>query len=311
MRITLQIGAHHTRSTFLSNVLDQNRQMLRELNIVVPGPKQQSRVFGAALKRLDGLPPILHEENEVLDAFLDSCTGAQNMLLHNGNLIGDFKHMFDGGRLYASNFQQLSRVSEFFSQHDIHIALALRNPAHLVSSAANAKSKSKLKSLKFVVDGSDPTTLSWLDTLDQMQHHLPQAKFTLWRDEDAPFIWPRVLNHLTNAPQSTVFTDAHAVIQSVLSPDGISKVENYVTDHPDDTPQNYERAMRDIFDECALDQFKSPPCDVPGWTPDIVRDLTLDYDEDIEILSQRDNVTFISPITQMDPFILRDAVAST
>lgn len=309
MRITFQIGAHHTRAPLLTNAINKNRQMLLELNIVAPYLRQQNRVFGATLKRLDGLPPILHEENEVLNALLGDCTGAHSMLLQNESMIGDFNRMFDRGRLYASNFQLLSRISEFFSQHEIYIALALRNPAHLVSSVANAELKPK--SLRFVVDDSDPTTLSWVDTVDQLQNKFPQAKFILWRDEDAPLIWPRILKHLTNAPEGTVFTDAHAVIQSVLSPEGISKFQSYLNDHPDDTSQSYEQAVQEIFDEFALDQFKSPPCDVPGWTPDIVRDLTLDYDEDVEILSQRDHVTLIAPMAQMEPLTLREAVAST
>lgn len=296
MRITLHIGAHHTRTPRLVAAIKAGERAFGRLNIAAPSPTHYRPIVAAELTRLDGLPPILSEEDAVLAQILDDKSDVQNLIMINEDWAGDRNMMFKGGQLYTGIGASVTRVAELFSQHEVHITMAIRNPAFLVNAALTAPATPA--SLNWFLKSNDPMNLSWLAPVEQLQQALPKAHITLWCEEDTPLIWPRVIRQVANVSDDTPIFGGFAAISESLQPEGIKRFRSFMRNHTLTSPAQYERAVLAFLDKYADESLMNASCNVPGWTAETVYDLSLNYEDDIAALAAKDNVTFILPTTQ-------------
>lgn len=298
MRITLHIGAHHTRTPRLVGAIKSSERALSRMNIAAPPPSHYRPIISAELTRLDGLPPITDEEDAVLAQILDGNSAAEHLIMINEDWAGDRSMMFQGGQLYTSIGESVSRVAELFSQHDVHITMGIRNPAFLINAALSTPFIPP--SLNWFLKSNDPMDLSWVAPVDQLQKAIPNVPLTMWCEEDTPLIWPRILRQVANIPEDTPIRGALAAIVDALKPEGVTRFRSFLRNHTLSSPHQYERAVLAFLDKYADESVMTASCSVPGWTAQTVHDLSLNYEDDIATLAARDNVTFILPITQGD-----------
>jgi molybdopterin-guanine dinucleotide biosynthesis protein A len=296
MRISLHIGAHHTRTPRLVGAMKVGERAFGRLNIATPGPTTYRPIIDQELSRLDGLPPILDEEDAVLAHILGENSTADHLVMINEDWAGDLDMMFRGGQLYTGIGRSVSRVAELFSQHDVHISMAIRNPAFLINAALTTPSIPT--SLKWFLDANDPLNLSWVAPVDLLQKAVPNARLTLWCEEDTPLIWPRIIRHIAHVPDDTAIRGVLAAANDVLTPEGMARLRTFLRNHTLTTSQQYERTILAFLDKYADESVMTASCDVPGWTAETVHDLSLNYEEDIATLARRDDVTFLLPETQ-------------
>ena len=298
MRITLHIGAHHTRTPRLVGAMKSSERALGRLNIATPGPTHYRPIISAELARLDGLPPIIEEEDAVLARILGDQTDAKHLIMINEDWAGDRNTMFKGGQLYTAIAESVSRVAELFSQHEVHISMGIRNPAFLINAALTAPATPV--SLNWFLKSNDPMDLSWVAPVEQVQKAVPNAQITMWCEEDTPLIWPRIIRQVANVPQDTPIRGALAAIVDSLKPEGVDRFRTFLRNHTLTSAVQYERAVLAFLDKYADESLMSMSCNVPGWTAETVHDLSLNYEDDIAALVAKDNVNFILPATQED-----------
>lgn len=296
MRISLHIGAHYTRTPRLIGTLKSNARAFGRLKILSPDPDSYRPVLTAALKRLDGLPPIREEEDAILAEILQDNTATQHLIMVNENWAGGRNMMFQGGQLYTDIGPTVSRIVELFSQHDVQISMAIRNPAFLISSALTS-SASPL-SLKWFLDANDPMNLSWVSPVNDLQKAMPNVPITMWCEEDTPLIWPRIIRQIAGMAEDAPIRSTLAAVAEALQPEGTTRLRAFLRNHSLSTPQQHERAVLAFLDKYANETITNTTCDVPGWTAQTVHDLSLNYEDDIAELSQREGVNFILPVTQ-------------
>lgn len=296
MRITLHIGAHHTRTPRLVGAIKSCERAFGRLNIASSSPNHYRPIIASELTRLDGLPPIISEEDAVLAQILGDKSDTQNLIMINEDWAGDRNMMFKGGQLYTGIGASVSRVAELFSQHDVHITMAIRNPAFLINAALTAPGTPA--SLNWFLKSNDPMELSWVAPVEQLQDALPKAQITMWCEEDTPLIWPRIIRHVANVADDTPVRGTLAAIADSLQPEGIDRFRTFMRNHTLTSDVQYERAVLAFLDKYADESVMTASCNVPGWTAETVHDLSLNYEDDIATLAAKDNVTFILPATQ-------------
>jgi hypothetical protein len=299
MRITLHIGAHHTRTPRLVAAIKAGTKVFARKNIYTPRPSKYRPIITQTLARLDGLPPIAEEEDAVLSQILGSRTNAEQLIMINEDWAGDHALMFKGAQLYTAIGETVQRVAELFSQHELHISMAIRNPAFLINVAQSVASPPV--SLKWFLKSNDPMDLSWQAPVDQVQKVLPNAKITMWCEEDTPLIWPRIIRQVAGLPDDAPIKGAFLAIEDALIPEGAERFRSFMRNHTLTTPQQYERSVLAFLDKYADEAVMSASCSVPGWTAQTVHDLSLNYEADIAALSQREGINFILPYTQGTP----------
>lgn len=298
MRITLHIGAHYTRTPRLVGAINNCERVFKRLNFATPRPSHYRPIIASELERLDSLPPIKDEEDAVLAQILGEQHAAQHLVMINEDWAGDRTMMFKGGQLYTGIGASVSRVAELFSQHDVHITMAIRNPAFLINTALAAPATPA--SLKWFLKSNDPMDLSWVAPVEQLQQALPKAQITMWCEEDTPLIWPRILRHVANIPEDTAIRGTMAAIADSLQPEGIDRFRTFMRNHPLTSAVQYERAVLAFLDKYADENLMTASCTVPGWSAETVHDVSLNYEDDIATLAAKDKVTFILPATQDD-----------
>ena len=296
MRITLHIGAHHTRTPRLVGAIKSSGRALSRFNIATPSPTHYRPIISTELARLDGLPPIIDEEDAVLAQILSDAPDSAHLIMINEDWAGDRATMFKGGQLYTGIADSVSRVVELFSQHDVHISMGIRNPAFLINAALSVPSTPA--SLNWFLKSNDPMDLSWVAPVDALQKALPDVPLTLWCEEDTPLIWPRIIRQIANIPDDTPIVGGLAALTDALKPEGITRFRAFLRNHTLTSPQQYERAVLAFLDKYANESVMTASCSVPGWTAQTVHDLSLNYEDDIATLAARETVTFILPTTQ-------------
>lgn len=298
MRITLHIGAHHTRTPRLVGAMKSSERAFKRLNIATPSPTHYRPIITTELARLDGLPPIVEEEDAVLAQILGEHVEAENLIMINEDWAGERNTMFKGGQLYTGIGTSVLRVAELFSQHDLHISMAIRNPAFLINAALTAPSTPA--SLNWFLKSNNPMELSWVAPVEQVQKAVPNAQITMWCEEDTPLIWPRVIRKLANVSDDTPVRGALAAVMDSLKPEGVTRFRTFLRNHTLTSSLQYERAVLAFLDKYADESVMTASCNVPGWTAETVHDLSLNYEDDIAALAAKDNVNFILPETQGD-----------
>ncbi|RPE67170.1 hypothetical protein EDD53_1574 [Pacificibacter maritimus] len=298
MRITLHIGAHHTRTPRLVSAINAGKKAFARENIFAPGPASYRPIISKALSQLDGLPPIDEEEDAVLAEILGDKTDAEHLIMINEDWAGERALMFKGAQLYTNIGETVQRVAELFSKHELRISMAIRNPAFLINAAQTVKVPPI--SLKWFLKSNDPMDLSWQAPVDQVQKVLPNAKITMWCEEDTPLIWPRILRKIAGLPEDAPVRGALLAIEDALKPEGVARLRTFLRNHTLSTPQQYERSILAFLDKYADETVMSAACSVPGWTGQTVYDLSQNYEGDITALSKREGIDFILPYTQDD-----------
>ncbi|HOZ33419.1 MAG TPA: hypothetical protein PLM52_11105, partial [Tabrizicola sp.] len=140
---------------------------------------------------------------------------------------------------------------------------------------------------------TDPLQLRWSDAVRQILKHNPGVPLTVWCDEDAPLIWPEVLQTVSGHAPGTVLEDDDEILAMVLTEAGIARMRAYCAQHPPASVTQRRRIATAFLEKFARPDQIEITVDMPGWTDDLVADLTARYLEDVERIRRMPGVTVI------------------
>ena len=80
-----------------------------------------------------------------------------------------------------------------------------------------------------------------------------------------------------------------------MSREGMRRFRAYLRDHPNLTDTQKKRVMIAFLDKYALAEKLEEELDLPGWTGDLVEELTEIYDNDIARLTEIPDLRLITP----------------
>lgn len=289
MQIVYHLGAHCTDEERLLRCLLRNRSALAEQGISVPGPARYRTLLLDTARKLRGAPAARDTQHLVLDQILEG-DAPDRLVLSWDNFLGYPKDAL-GDQLYAGAGKRMAAFRAILPDlpHEFH--LALRNPATFVPAildriAPRGKAPEALP---------DPRLLHWSDVVEALREAVPDARITVWCDEDTPLLWPEVLRAVSGHAEGTRLEDADDLLERLIGPAGVQRLNAYLASYP---PADAAQRVRVV--SAFLEKFASPAeteaeIEVPGWTQDLIAELTEAYDRDAARILRMDGVRMLVP----------------
>lgn len=281
MQIVFHIGAHLTDEDRLPKVLLKNRVALAEDGIVIPWPRQYRYLFRDLLGRLDGQKASAETEDLILDAVMEQDEPRRVVFCHDDFLSVRARALGEG-RLYPDAGQRLAALRNIFPERPVSFALALRNPATLIPALLPGADADTLDA---ALGGADPRALRWSETLARVRDAVPDCPITVWCNEDAPVLWPEVLRAVTGHSEETRLAHTDEFLAELIMPEGLERMRAYMNDHPPATEARRRRAVAAFLEKFGRPEALEVELDLPGWTADLVDEMSSAYDADMAQVS--------------------------
>lgn len=291
MKISIHLGAHCTDEDQLLRSLLKNSEYLLDQDVCVPGPSRYRGLISDALVKLAGQVADHETEEMILDALISS-DGAKRLVIGHQNFLGAPHRALEHNTLYHLAQRNTVWQRNLFPSHEIEFFIALRNPATLVPallSSVNANQKDAL------LAELDPYALHWSSVIEDIREANPDCPITVWCNEDSPMIWQEVLAAVTALDPARQFDGRFDILNAIIQKVGMQRLHDYLEARPDLNGVQQQRVIAAFLDKYAIPERVEQEIDLPGWTAELVDELTDAYDEDVEHIEHVPGVRVLMP----------------
>lgn len=291
MQIILHTGAHFTEDDRLIKCLLRNKEDFSRRGVSVPGPGRYKKLLKDTLNAMRDTDPGAEARDVLMDAILDE-EKAKRMILSNAHFFGAPRAALRGGLLYPNAAEKVSQMRRLFPHDDLEIFMAMRNPATLLPAIYQQSPRDELDDF---LEGVDPREIRWSETLTAMRVLNPAIPITTWCNEDTPLIWGSIIRAMAGLPEGEKITGSFDLLGAIISTEGMKRFRAYLKDHPEMTEPQKRRVMGIFMEKYALEDELIEELEMPGWSDDLVEEMTEVYDADFDAVQAIPGVTVIAP----------------
>ena len=295
MHILLHAGVHATDEDRLIKCLLKNTPLLQGEGVAVPGPSRYRRLLRDTLQAMADGSPTADARGILLDTILEGET-PDRMILSNDNFFGVPRLAVGKGVFYPGAEIKLARLRQLFPRDHLQLCLGLRNPGTFLpalrSLAPDPEDDSDGAALPAP---ADPRDLRWSELIARIRQTVPDLEITLWCNEDTPLLWAHLIRELTGLPPQTKITGGFDLLSEIMSKPGMQRFRGFLKKHPNMNEMQKRRVITAFLDKYALDDAVSEEVDMPGWTDELIEDLTQLYDEDLHLIQRMPGVELVTP----------------
>jgi hypothetical protein len=277
MRIVYHLGAHCTDEDRLVRCLLKNRAVLADQGIVVPAPTRYRKLLRDTMIQLRGATASEDTEALILDQIMDE-PNADRLILSWTSFLGFPAYAIASG-LYGHGGERLRAFTQIFPDIEAEFHLSIRNPATFVP---DLRTRAMQKNHGDILQGVDPFALRWSEAVHQILEHNPNVPLTVWCDEDTPLIWPEVLEVVSGHLPGTMLEDDDELLRMLLSETGLQRYLTYIREHPPQSVSQRRRIVTAFLEKFGKPEVLADEIALPGWTDEVVEELTLGYHTDIQ-----------------------------
>ena len=214
------------------------------------------------------------------------------LLLSNENFFSVPKAAINKGVIYPGAEAKLARFCKLFGGDQVELFLAIRDPATFLP-AVYAQAPD-MDFLDFM-SGSDPRDIRWSELIARLRAAVPGVAITVWCNEDTPLIWTELLRALAGHDPQTELEGSYDFLATIMSPAGLARMKTYLESHPLQNELQRRRVVAAFLDKYAIEDEVEIELDLPGWTEDLVEEMTEAYEEDLFEIERMEGVRFITP----------------
>ena len=291
MQIIVHTGAHFTDDDRLIKCLLRNKDGFSKRGIAVPGPGKYRTLLRQTLSSLRNAPPRDDAREVLLDAILDHEV-ADRLLLSNPQFFGIAKGAVRGDRLYPAAAERMKGLRSLFPDDEIEMFMAVCNPATFLPQVLR---RSEDETLDALMNGADPRSLRWSDMVAEVREAVPDVPVTVWCNEDTPLIWAQIIREMAGLDHGEKIVGGFDLLSEIMAPEGMKRFRAYLAEHPNMSEMQKRRVMAAFLDKFAREDLLEEEIDLPGWTGDLVDEITALYEDDMFTLQRIPGVQFISP----------------
>lgn len=291
MQLVFHTGAHFTEEDRLIKCLLRNKDAFHEEGIAVPGPGRYRKLLRDTVVAMENAPVAPDAREVLFDAILE---GGQpdRVLLSLPHFFGAPRAALRKGQLYPNGADRMAQIARLFNVDEVTLCMGVRNPATFLPLAFSASPR---ETAEHFTDGVDPRRIRWSDTFLRIREAAPEIPVIVWCNEDAPLIWSQVVREMAALDHGAAVTGGFDLFEDIMQPDGVTRFNDYMSKHPDMTEIQIRRVMVAFLDKYARDEAIEETLDMPGWTHELVDELTELYDEDMLTIARIPGVEVISP----------------
>ena len=289
MQIVYHVGAHGSDQAKLIRTLLRNRGGLLKYGTEIPAPNRYIGLFGEAIGSLNGGEASPEMQEILLDMLIDN-EDAKRLVLSQSMFLGTPQRALSKTGLYPLSPRRLRGLSNLFPDSVVEFHLGVVHPATQVAQLV-ARNKGDYHA---TINGADPRQLRWAPSVRAMLEAVPDREFVVWAQEDLPFTWPEVLRRMAGVGPEVPLVGEDAVLADLLTPEILHDLQANI----DATPDLSIRGRRNLVEQAlaAGGTVAAMESDValPGWTQDLIDELSEIYAEDLAEVAAISGVEFIS-----------------
>ncbi|WP_425046224.1 hypothetical protein [Primorskyibacter sp. S87] len=291
MQVIFHTGAHATDEDRLQKTLLRNKEAFAASGIAVPGPGKYRKLLKDCFEAMESAPLNDDARDVLIDAILDD-EQADRLILSNQFFFGTQRAALEGDQLYPGAAERVAQMQSLFAFDQVEIFMAIRNPATFLPAAYRNASPRRLQQIQ---ETTDPRALRWSEMIERVRAHCPDVPLTVWCNEDTPLIWAQIIREMAGLNPGEKIIGGFDLLSQIMSPEGMKRFRAYLKTHRDMSEMHKRRVIAAFLDKFALEDEVEEELDLPGWTEDLVDDMTEIYDEDVFRIQRIPGVQFIEP----------------
>lgn len=285
------LGVHCTDDGLLLRSLLQDGVPLQEKRIIVPRPRSYRKMVRETMHDYKGDPMPDDAQQDLYDAILRDYP-ADRVILGDPDYLTLPQGVFERGQLYSKAGFRSMWLRYLFPENPCEFFIAIRDPATYLPAALKQKN---MPGYDDFVRGTDPLDMRWSGVIERIQENNPGCPVTVWCNEDTPLIWPQILREITDTEADFSFKADHDLLRTIMRDEGFTKMQAYLDRQKHASEIQRRRVIAAFVDKYALEDELEQEIDLPGWTPDLVEEVTSIYEDDVYLIERMAGVTFIAP----------------
>lgn len=291
MQLVFHTGAHFTEEERVMKCLLRNQERFREKGVAVPGPGKYRKLLRQTIVAMSETKAANDAREVLLEAILDD-DAVERVLMSNANFFGAPRAAVRKGLIYPNSPERVANLATIFHSDDLELFMAIRNPATFIPACFG---KSTQEDTVDFMEGVDPRVVRWSDTLARIREAAPTVPITVWCNEDAPFLWSQMIREMGGLEHGDPVVGGFDLFGDIMSKEGMARFAKYLKSKPELTEIQVRRVMVAFLDKFAVDEMIEEEIDMPGWTAELIEELTELYDEDLLTIERIPGVTLITP----------------
>jgi hypothetical protein len=291
MQVILHTGAHYTDDDRLMKCLLRNKGDFAKRGISVPGPGKYRKLLKDTFNALKEAPASPDARDILVDAMLDD-EKADRLILSNTHFFGAPRSAVRQGVIYPMAPERIANMSQLFPFDQVEMFMAIRNPASFLPSVFDNSPQDQFADF---LGGVDPREIRWSETLARIREAAPDVPITVWCNEDTPLIWAQIIRDLAGLEHGEKIVGGFDLLADIMTREGMKRFRAYLKTHAVMTEMQKRRVISAFLDKFAIEEEIEEELDLPGWTEQMVDEMTDIYDEDLIQIQRLPGVQVISP----------------
>jgi hypothetical protein len=291
MQMVFHMGVHSTDGDRLLKTLLNNRSALQKVGTEVVTPNRYRGMFDEALKSLNGGTATTEMEQIMLDAMLDG-DDTSRVVMSTPTFMGAPGRAVGQEGIYPQMGSRAAALARLFPSAESEFHVALRNPATLLTDVLPQIANSNYSSM---MQGCHPLQLRWRVTIQNLVRAAQGRRMVLWCHEDVPLIWPEVLRSVAGLPQNVPLSGGLLYMHEILGDVGIARLRDAMGGQDQISVAQRRQIYSDVLESNALSGSLDQVVELPGWTQEIVDQVTENYRTDVAEIAVLPGVEFILP----------------
>lgn len=291
MQVIFHTGAHYTDEDRLMKCLLRNKGDFARRGVAVPGPGKYRKLLKGTFDALKDAPASPDARDILIDAMLDD-EQADRLILSNTQFFGAPRAAVHQGELYPMAAERVVNMCQLFPDDQVEIFMAIRNPASFLPAVFEDSPHEQIADF---LGGVDPREVRWSETLTRIHEAAPNVPITVWCNEDTPLIWAQIIRELAGLEQGEKIIGGFDLLGDIMTREGMKRFRAYLKNHPTMSEMQKRRVISAFLDKFAIEEELEEELDLPGWTEQMVDEMTDIYDEDVLEIQRLPGVQMISP----------------
>lgn len=290
MKISFHIGAHCTDEEQLLRSLLRNADVLAQEGVCVPGPSRYRGILADVLNKLKGEKADLDTQEMLIEHFVD-LEDAERIVFGHDMFLGAPFRAFENGVLYGLAERNTKRLHNLFPMHQVEFFMGMRDVSTLIPALAAKVPEDKLAEF---LSGIDPLHLLWSDAIHAIREANPDCPITVWCNEDTPLIWPEVLHEVAGLDPEVRLMGGLDILVPLMAREGVNRLRTYMASHPILNEIQRRRVLSAFLSKYAIEDQIEEEVTLPGWTEDLMAELSQSYDDDMLEIKSIPGVTLLT-----------------
>lgn len=291
MQMVFHLGVHGTDGDRLLKTLLNNRSALHKAGTEVVTPNRHRGLFDEALRSLNGGTATTEMEQIMLDAMLDS-DDPTRVVMSTATFMGAPGRAVGREGLYPQIGLRAAALSRLFPSAQTEFFLAIRNPATLLAEVLPQFSGGGYDEL---MQGCHPLQLRWRAAIQRLTRAVQGRRVVVWCHEDVPLIWPEVVRLVGALPADVPLSGGLLYMHELLGDLGIARLRDAMAGRDQTNVAQRREVYGEVLAANALPGTLDQVVDLPGWTQELVDQITANYRSDVAEIAVLPGVEFILP----------------